>query len=137
MITSLYAAILALIYIALSVNTIKGRRKHKVTLGDADNFDMKRRIRAHANFGEYTPLFIILLALAEMNGLPTYAIHLLGGVFVLGRIMHAHSILSAETYVDGKISANPIWRIRGMICTFNALGALSIVLIVQSILAIK
>lgn len=120
--------------IGLSIHVIRGRRMFGAGLGDADNIDMKRRIRAQANLAEYAPMFLILLGYSEHNGLPVWAVHLLGVVFVVGRVMHAYSVLKAEQYDQHKLTANPVWRIRGMICTFNVIGLLAIILLVQSVL---
>ena len=132
MITPIYAALLGIILIALSINVIKSRRKFGAGLGDADNMEMKRRIRAQANLAEYTPIFLILLGYAEYQQMPHWAVHLFGLIFLSGRIMHAYSLLKAEQYDGHKLIANPIWRIRGMICTFNCIGLLSFIVLVQS-----
>lgn len=131
MVISLYAALLAFMLVWLSINVIKGRRLFGAAAGDAGEVELRQRIRAHANFAEYAPLFVILCALAEYNGLPFYAVHLLGVAFLAGRIMHAYSLLKFEKFIDGKLSANPIWRIRGMVCTFTVIGALGAILLVQ------
>jgi len=47
MIISLYAGILALIYIGLSGYVIKGRFKNQVSLGDNNIPDMQKRVRVH------------------------------------------------------------------------------------------
>ncbi|MDX1975223.1 MAG: MAPEG family protein [Rickettsiales bacterium] len=131
MTTSLYAALVALMFIALSVNVIRGRRKNKIALGDNGNHDMQRRMRAQGNFAEYAPIFLILLVLAEYNGLPTYGVHGLGVLFLLGRISHAYGILKAEQHRNGQIPSGLGYRIRGMVCTFTTLGILVSILLTQ------
>lgn len=131
MIVSLYAGIAGLMLIFLSINVIKGRRIGKVALGDGGQFDMVRRMRAHGNFVEYTPMFLILLALAESNKLPDYAIHFFGVLFLAGRFMHGLSVLKIEQYEGEKLMTNPKWRIRGMICTFASLGLLATIVVMQ------
>ena len=105
-----------------------------ISLGDSDNIEMKRRIRAQANFAEYTPIFLILLGFVEYNRLPFWAINLIAVVFLSGRLMHAYSLLRAESYNDGKLILKPLWRIRGMACTLLSLGVLSLILLIQSVL---
>ncbi len=131
MTTALYAALLTIIFIVLSVHIIRWRRKYRVAIGDGGDHEMKRRVRAHSNFLEYTLFFLILLGYAEINGLPPYAVHCLGVVFIIGRCMHAYSLLKAEQYVNGVITAYPLWRMWGMICTFSCLAVLSALLVVQ------
>jgi uncharacterized protein len=133
MITSIYGALLALMLVGLSVHVIKGRRLMSIGLGDSDNIEMKRRIRAQANFAEYTPFFLILLGFAEYNGLAPWAINLIAILFLAGRVMHAYSLLRAETYSDDKLTSKPTWRIKGMVCTLTSLIILSLVLLIQRI----
>ncbi|MDP1674532.1 MAG: MAPEG family protein [Burkholderiales bacterium] len=49
-ITPLYAAILGLIFVALSLQTIRLRRRHRVALGDGDHAPLRQAMRVHANF---------------------------------------------------------------------------------------
>lgn len=46
-------------------------------------------MRTQANFSEYAPLGLLLLALCEAQGAPEAALHLLGVLLVLGRMLHA------------------------------------------------
>lgn len=131
MITAMYAGCLGLMMVALGFNVTRYRRRYRSALGDAGEMGLIRVMRAHGNLAEYAPLFIVLLALAEWQKLPAYAVHVLGVVFIAGRVMHAYSLLAHERYVDGKIQHFPKWRTAGMICTFNVLGILSIILLIQ------
>jgi uncharacterized membrane protein YecN with MAPEG domain len=136
MTTSLYAGILAIALILLSINVIKSRQKFKVALGDDNNPEIKKRIRAQANFVEYAPMFILLLGITEYNHMPSYLVHLFGIFFFIGRALHAHSMLTKEIYVDGKLVGNPSWRVSGMKITFACIGLLAIVSISQYLLSI-
>lgn len=57
MVTSIYAAILGIILIRLSIKTIQARRKLGVGIGDGNNLQMRRFIRAQGNFVEYAAYF--------------------------------------------------------------------------------
>lgn len=46
-------------------------------------------MRRHANFAEWVPFALILIALLEMSGVSTRAIHVLGAALVPARICHA------------------------------------------------
>ncbi len=129
MIVATYAGLLALIFIALSVNVIIRRYQLRSALGDADDFEMKRRIRAHANFAEYTPLFLILISLAEYEKLSNFYLHILCTLFLLGRISHALSVLKLEKYENGKLLAYPYFRAIGMLTSFLAIGITALLLI--------
>jgi len=134
MITPIYASLLGLMLLGFSVAVIKARRTFGLALGDADNIEMKRRIRAQANLAEYAPIFLILLGYAEYNGMAHWAAHGFGFVFLAGRLMHGYSMLSAERYDGEKLTANPVWRIRGMMCTFTSIGLLAIIVLIQGMM---
>ena len=118
MITGLYAALLGLIFIALSIQVIKARRKHMVSLGDGNIDDLQRATRAHANFSEYVPLCIILLLIAELTSQADVFLHICGIALVFGRIAHAYGLVT---------TAGASWgRISGTLATFTVLIALSL-----------
>lgn len=132
MITPLYAGLLGLIYVYLSVTVIKGRRKNKIAIGQGGTQDMMLSIRGHGNFNEYTPLFLILLFLCEYHQVMPIFIHSAGILFITGRICHAYSLLHDEQYdADGGLMHNPKYRILGMMLTFVILIGLSVINIVQ------
>src|SRR4051794_16199454 len=89
--TSLYAAVLAALYILLTLRVIEARRAHMVALGMPHRL-VERAVRAHGNCAEYVPFGLVLLGLLEGMGLPGWGIHALGSGFVLGRALHAHGI---------------------------------------------
>ncbi len=120
-ITSIYASLLALIFLGLSWRVITFRRGNQVSLGDGESKDLRQRVRAQANFTEYTPIGLILLACIEMQGAPAVAIHLLGLMLLIGRALHARAF-----WVHPMIMP---FRAFGMLLTllmilFSALGLL-------------
>ena len=114
-ITPIYAALFALLYIFLSLRVAAMRRATRVSLGDGGNAELMRRTRVHGNFIEYVPLTLILLQLAELQGQPTWTLHLIGGSLAIGRLAHAYAI-SLEPQIL-KL------RVLGMILTVTALTA--------------
>jgi uncharacterized protein len=86
--TGLYAAALTLLYLFLTGRVIAFRRAHRINLGDGDNEGMLRRMRAHGNFAEYAPLGLLLLGIAELQGRPNWALHILGAMLLVGRVIH-------------------------------------------------
>lgn len=132
MVIPLYAGLLGLMMIALSVHVIRGRYRSGMALGDTD-FELRRRVRAQANFAEYAPLFIVLAGLAEYQGMAPWAIHALGSLFIAGRLSHAYSLLVHERYKDGQILHFPIWRTCGMVSTFTVIGIISVALLMQTL----
>jgi uncharacterized membrane protein YecN with MAPEG domain len=133
MVTGLYASILTLFFVALSGYIVKGRQKHKVSLQDDNNIELIKRIRAHANFIEYTPLFLILLYLCEKSQLNIAFLHTLGLIFIIGRISHAYGVLFNEKYIDGVFEGHTFFRGRGMELTFATLIIMALYLISLSL----
>jgi uncharacterized protein len=112
--TAVFAAILALMFIKLSLNVIGFRRKNKVALGAGGVDELERAIRAHGNFAEYVPLGLFLMGALELNDAPLALVALLGGLLVLGRYFHAKGINEPPPEFT--------YRVRGMKLTFAALG---------------
>jgi len=88
-ITSLYASLLALLFIVLSINISRLRLRHKVGLGDGEHQELAKAIRVHGNFSEYIPLALILLACYELNNGSVLILHICGASIFAGRILHA------------------------------------------------
>ena len=118
-ITPIYAALLAGLFLWLSIRVILVRRSERVSLGDGGNRDLERRIRAQGNCAEYAPMGLILILLAELQGGPGWVIHLLGITLVLGRVMHGLA-LSAKQYA---------LRVPGMALTLIVIAAAALVVL--------
>jgi hypothetical protein len=117
--TSATAAILTVLYIGLALRVIYLRRTGvgpSVGLGEDERF--LRAVRAHGNFSEYAPLFLILLFLAELQGAAQWLLGAMAVSFIAGRVVHAAGF--------GFIGRGP-WRTIGMVLTNTALlaGALA------------
>jgi uncharacterized membrane protein YecN with MAPEG domain len=92
-ITSLFAALLALLLFTLTMTVIVTRMTTKTDLGDGDNPLMIRRIRAHGNFVEYVPMGLILLGLNEVSGAGAIWLWTIGALLLVGRILHAAGMI--------------------------------------------
>ncbi|NNC72418.1 MAG: MAPEG family protein [Sphingomonadaceae bacterium] len=88
-ITLVIAAAAALLNLWLSVRVGRVRTSQKVFVGDGGNDIVIRRMRAHANFIEYTPFFLILLALIELASGSSLWLWGVSIVFIVARIAHA------------------------------------------------
>lgn len=124
MITAFYAALLGLIFFALTVFVIKGRFKYRVSLGDGGQEEMQRRIRVQANFAELVPFSLLLMMLSEMQGLPLVAVHVLGVSLLTGRLLHIWGLLTKEGASFG--------RTTGMILTGAVIVASSLWLLYKT-----
>ena len=132
MITALYAALLALALGALSLNVIKARRKYGVALGDTTQEDiLRQRIRAQGNFTEYTPPFLLMLLLIELQGLSVWLLHLIAVAFLVGRAAHAYAMLRDDVVEGNKLIRGGTYRVRAMQITFAVLIAQALILLYQ------
>ncbi|MCW5702750.1 MAG: MAPEG family protein [Bradyrhizobium sp.] len=123
-ITAFYLAILALLYAALALQVAGLRRRNRVLFGDADNGRLRAAIRVHANFIEYVPIVVLLVALLEMSGTPATRVHLLMGGLLLARLLHPMGM-----YARPGTWQFAVGRVGGIVLTITilisaALGAL-------------
>lgn len=119
-----YAALLALLFVALSVRTLLFRRKLGVGVGDGGDQQLIKAARAHANFAEYTPLCLILICLIETTTSATWLIHFYCVVLLLGRCVHAYGV--------SQVKENYNFRVFGMACTFVVLVGSALRLLVAT-----
>lgn len=89
-VTSLLAAGLILLLVALSL-AVTARRAvlGGIQFGDAEDLELRHRIRAHGNFIEIAPLVLTGIALMELAGASQMLLWWLAGIFFLGRLLHA------------------------------------------------
>jgi len=95
-ITIYYSAILALVYIYLSLRIIGIRKAARTSIGDDGSNKLNRAIRVHANFTEYVPLTLILLYFLETQGANSIIMFSLGGLFLVARISHAYGVSQVD-----------------------------------------
>jgi len=77
-----------------------------------------RRMRAHSNFIEYTPITLILIAAIELTGKGGSWLAIVGAVYMAGRVLHALGMDNPEV---GKA------RMIGILITFLTLIGLAVV----------
>ncbi|MGR3461233.1 MAG: MAPEG family protein [Roseovarius sp.] len=113
-VTPLYAGLLGLLFVILSIRVSIARFTARATLGDGGDKMLAKRIRVHGNFAEYTPMGLILLTLAELQGAPLWVVHLLGLMLLAGRGIHAIGL--------GRTPQIILLRRAGMILTFTMIA---------------
>ena len=133
-ITTVTAALLAVIFIVLSVRVGAARGKSKASLGDGSGglipageehtVPLLVACRSHANFAEYVPLALILIGLAEHNGAPCTLLLAVATALVIGRIVHPFGM--------GRKIPNP-FRAGGALLTILAIATAAITLLVRSV----
>lgn len=115
-ITALTAAILSVLCVMLSLKVVGIRRKEKISVGDGGSDALLRATRAQGNLLEYTPITLIMLGCAEINGVPRLLLALVALAFVAGRVLHPAGL---------KDNSNFSARVLGMQLTLVAMLALA------------
>ena len=109
----LFSALFALFFVALSLNVIRLRHRHKVELGTGHNQSLERAMRVHANFAEYVPLSLLLILTLEINQANPAILAGLCLALLLGRLIHAFGVSREKEQL--------VYRVTGMILTFGVL----------------
>ncbi|MEP3277671.1 MAG: MAPEG family protein [Stappiaceae bacterium] len=99
-ITSTLAAGLLILLVLLSALVTERRaRLGGIQFGDADDFSLRSRIRAHANLVEIAPIVLIAIALMEYAGAPRTLLMWLAFVFYVGRLLHAARMYIGNPFI--------------------------------------
>lgn len=122
-ITLTIAGAAALINIWLGLRVSLLRRRHGVSIGDGGNDRVASRMRAHANFGEYAPLALILIGLVELALGSSEWLWAAGILFILARLIHPFGM--------DRPGANPL-RVVGISLTWLVLLGLAVWAIVTA-----
>ena len=111
-ISILYAGLLGVLMVPMTLNVALYRVKNRIALGDGADDTLIRRMRAHGNFIETVPFALLLIVLVELSGGSAGLIHGLGITLVVGRLLHYVTILK-----------NPILPTRaiGMVATLGVI----------------
>jgi uncharacterized membrane protein YecN with MAPEG domain len=124
-IVPIYAAILAVMFVALSIRVIALRRASKLPLGFQGDVALERRVRAQGNFAEYVPLALLLLAFVEMRGAPAWLVHAMALVLIAGRLGHAYGV--------SQLRESFAFRVSGMAMTFTVILSAALAILIQSL----
>lgn len=117
-----YAAVLAVLFVLLSVNVIQGRRESGIAIGFGGDAALQRCVRAHGNFAEYVPFALLLIAMAELRGAPPLILHGLCILLLIGRLAHAWGVSRPD--------ADSRFRVAGMAGTLTSMGGAALTLAV-------
>src|SRR3546814_9359396 len=88
-ITLTFAATAALLNLLLAIRVSRLRVAHKILHGDGGNVALARRMRAQANYIEYTPFILILAGLVELARGSEAWLWIVALVYIVGRALHA------------------------------------------------
>ena len=129
--TSTFAALFTLSYLLLSfrIGYLRGSPVMKLIFKmdkDVPPTKLERNVRAHGNFSEYVPVFLILLLLLELPGTASFNyLLIICLIFSLGRLAHAICFALYDF--------NPFLRIFGMLCTYLCLGVFAVHLLSNAV----
>ena len=98
------AALHALLYLALAVRVVLQRRAKRVGVGSGGDQALALRVRVHANFGEYVPLALVLLALLELCASPSPLVWSCGLGLLVARLLHAIGLGGSPGYSFGRFA---------------------------------
>ncbi|MBB4640919.1 MAPEG family protein [Rhizorhapis suberifaciens] len=116
-ITLTFAAAAALLNLWLGMRVSRLRKVFQILHGDGGNDGLMRRIRAQANYVEYTPFVLILAGLVELAlGSGTW-LWLVALIYMIGRVLHAFGM---DKDFPSKL------RLSGALITFLTLIGLSV-----------
>ena len=125
--TSTFTSLFTLFYLFLSfrIGYFRGSPVMKLIFKmdeEVPASKLDRNIRAHGNFSEYVPIFLVLLVTLEISGNASFSyLLLICLIFAYGRLAHGICFAFYEF--------NPFLRISGMLCTYLALVVFAVSLL--------
>jgi uncharacterized membrane protein YecN with MAPEG domain len=93
-VTLLYGGLCALLVTLLGLNVSLQRMSSKLYVGAELPKRLQVKVRTHGNAAEWVPLGIVLLLVLELSGAPSLWLHVFGGTFLFGRLLHATGFLA-------------------------------------------
>ena len=127
-VTPLYAGILAMLFLVLSARVVAVRSR--VSLGDGGDPLVLRRMRGHANFAEYVPLILVMMAMLELSHASIYVLHGLGIALVAARLLHGYALSFTQKFKFGRFWGTAltfaVMGVAALLCLYQALRALGV-----------
>ena len=124
---ALWSGLMILLLVVLGARVAMARRGNKVLLGDGGNAQVLLATRVFGNASEYIPAGIGALAVLALLGMPAWVLHGLGGVLIMGRLIHAVSLS------DKRPTAG---RVIGIALTWTALILAGAMLVVHAFVGV-
>ena len=125
-VTAFHAGLLALIYLGLSGWVVAGRRSMGVLHGDGGREALEKRIRSQANFGEYVPFALLLIAFVEAGGGSLTLVRSLLIVLLIARLLHPIGM-----FAPPNSPRQFACRGGGVIATFSVIAVAAVTLLVR------
>ena len=93
-ITAIFAGLLALMLVSISIRVTVLRAKKKISFFDGGDAEMGRAVRVQGNFIEYVPMALAMMGFVEWMGAKFWIVYLLGIALLAARIVHAWGLYS-------------------------------------------
>ena len=125
-VTPLYAGLLALWFLLLTLRVVQERHRTRISLGDGGDATLHRRIRGHANFAEYVPLALLMMGFLEVGHRSIYLLHALGIALVVARVLHGLALSFGWQTRFGRVSGAAItivvMMIEALLCLYQGIN---------------
>lgn len=119
-ITIIFIAVFALFQVVITNLAGIARIKNEVRFYDEGDIDLRRRVRAHANFTETVPITLLAMAGAEILGTPSTLIWVGGILLLVGRLWHYY-VIRTVGWSNGRAAS--------MMLTFIAMGGFALAIL--------
>ena len=116
-ISLLVASLHVVLYLVLAMRVVLHRKARNIGVGTGGDATLARKVRVHANFGEYVPLALLMLALLELAAVATTWLWTFGIALLVARVLHAVGLGGSSGYSTG--------RFAGTLLTFITLLAMA------------
>jgi uncharacterized membrane protein YecN with MAPEG domain len=128
-VTPLYAGLLTLWFLVLSVRVVRIRQRG-IAFGDNDDVSVARVVRAQANFAEYVPLALLMMGFLEVTRFSIYLLHALGITLLIARLIHGASLSFGWQLRFGRVTGATltfiVLLIEGVLCVYQGLRGQSL-----------
>ena len=116
-VTPFYTGLLALFFFVLSMRVVAVRGR--VSLGDGGDPVVLRRMRGQANFAEYVPLIILMMAFLELRHVGSLWLHTIGFTLLVARLLHGVALSFTKQWWFGRFFGTLLTFVLLIVCALS------------------
>ena len=128
-VTPLYAGLLALWFLVLSIRVARMRGRG-IPFGDNGDVNIARVVRAQANFAEYVPLALLMMGFLEVTRFSIYLLHALGITLIVARLIHGVALSFGWHLRVGRVTGATltfiVLLVEAVLCVYQGLRGQSL-----------
>ena len=128
-VTPLYAGLLALWFLFLSLRVVRIRQRG-IAFGDNGDVKITRVVRAQANFAEYVPLALLMMGFLEVSRFSIYLLHAFGLTLLIARLVHGAGLSLGWGLKFGRVTGATltfvVLLIEAVLCVYQGLRGQSL-----------